>query len=120
MAARPAPASTLCAAVPFFPPAVSPRKNFASHNESLTSHLLSIETIDNIVNQPSRRSKMKMRLLTLLSTIALSALAVSAEAATLKVGVVPGVYADSIEALVPEAKAKGLDIEVVEFTDWTT
>ena len=42
---------------------------------------------------------MKLRLLTLLSTIALSALAVAADAASLKVGVVPGVYADSIEAL---------------------
>ena len=63
---------------------------------------------------------MKLRLLTLLSTIALAALSAQADAAKLKVGVVPGVYADSIEALIPEAKAKGLDIEVVEFTDWTT
>lgn len=44
----------------------------------------------------------------------------AAVAETVKVGVVPGVYADSIEALIPEAKAKGLDIEVVEFSDWTT
>ena len=54
--------------------------------------------------------------------VALAALALagSVSAETIKVGVVPGVYADSIEALVPEAKAKGLDIQVVEFTDWTT
>jgi D-methionine transport system substrate-binding protein len=51
---------------------------------------------------------------------ALLALSATAHAETLKVGVVPGVYADSIEALVPEAKAKGLDLQVVEFTDWTT
>lgn len=63
---------------------------------------------------------MKLRLLTLLP-LALTALGViQANAASIKVGVVPGVYADSIEALVPEAKEKGLDIEVVEFTDWTT
>jgi D-methionine transport system substrate-binding protein len=62
-----------------------------------------------------------MRLkLSLLLSAAVFALAGVAGAATIKVGVVPGVYADSIEALVPEAKAKGLDIQVVEFTDWTT
>lgn len=54
--------------------------------------------------------------------IAAAAIAVSgsAKAETIKVGVVPGVYADFIEALVPEAKAKGLDIQVIEFSDWTT
>lgn len=62
---------------------------------------------------------MKLRLLTLLP-VAFAAFAVQADAAALKIGVVPGVYADSIEALVPEAKAKGLDIEIFEFTDWTT
>ncbi|PYE41300.1 D-methionine transport system substrate-binding protein [Rhizobium sp. PP-F2F-G20b] len=62
---------------------------------------------------------MRMRLLSVMAA-ALVATISMADAASLKVGVVPGVYADSIEALVPEAKAKGLDIEVVEFTDWTT
>lgn len=62
---------------------------------------------------------MKLKLVSLLS-LTLAALAGQVSAATIKVGVVPGVYADSIEALIPEAKAKGLDIEVVEFTDWTT
>jgi D-methionine transport system substrate-binding protein len=62
-----------------------------------------------------------MRLaITGLISAAFIALAVQASAETIKVGVVPGVYADSIEALIPEAKAKGIDIEVVEFTDWTT
>ena len=32
----------------------------------------------------------------------------------------PNVYAQSLEALIPEAKAHGLDIQIVEFTDWTT
>jgi D-methionine transport system substrate-binding protein len=43
-----------------------------------------------------------------------------AGAETVKVGVVPNVYAQSIEALIPEAKAHGLDIQIVEFSDWTT
>ena len=43
-----------------------------------------------------------------------------AGAETVKVGVVPNVYAQSIEALIPEAKAQGLDIQIVEFSDWTT
>ena len=44
----------------------------------------------------------------------------AAGAETVKVGVLPNVYAQSIEALIPEAKAQGLDIQIVEFTDWTT
>ncbi|TCL71474.1 MetQ/NlpA family ABC transporter substrate-binding protein [Rhizobium sp. BK251] len=55
-----------------------------------------------------------------LATAAVMVFSHAAAAETVKVGVVPGVYADSIEALIPEAKAKGLDIEVVEFSDWTT
>ncbi len=58
--------------------------------------------------------------LTGLIAAAMLTLAAPAHADTLKIGVVPGVYADSIEALIPEAKAKGLDLEVVEFSDWTT
>ncbi|GKS82980.1 metal ABC transporter substrate-binding protein [Acidovorax sp. SUPP1855] len=44
----------------------------------------------------------------------------SALAAPLKIGVVPGIFADSVEVAAKEAKAQGLDIQVVEFTDWTT
>ncbi len=62
---------------------------------------------------------MKVHIAGLFSAILLAATGV-AQAETIKVGVVPGVYADSIEAVVPEAKAKGLDIQVVEFSDWTT
>jgi D-methionine transport system substrate-binding protein len=43
-----------------------------------------------------------------------------AGAETVKVGVLPNVYAQSIEALIPEAKGQGLDIQIVEFSDWTT
>lgn len=38
----------------------------------------------------------------------------------LRIGVVPGAYADSITAAAKEAKAQGIDVDVVEFTDWTT
>ena len=62
---------------------------------------------------------MKLAAFSALAALAFS-LSVSAQAETIKVGVVPGAYATTIEALVPEAKAAGLDIETVEFTDWTT
>ncbi|TCU33558.1 MetQ/NlpA family ABC transporter substrate-binding protein [Rhizobium azibense] len=63
---------------------------------------------------------MKKSIRGLLAAVAALAFSMPALAASLKVGVVPGVYADSIKALIPEAKAKGLDIAVVEFSDWTT
>ena len=52
---------------------------------------------------------------------ALMALALTAAgAAPLRIGVTPGAYADSIQAAAKEAKKQGLDVEVVEFSDWTT
>ena len=48
------------------------------------------------------------------------ALAGSAIAAPLKIGVVPGIFADSVEAAAKEAKKQGLEVQVVEFTDWAT
>ncbi|KAF1022039.1 MAG: D-methionine-binding lipoprotein MetQ [Paracidovorax wautersii] len=53
---------------------------------------------------------------------ALAGLALSAGAQTLevvKVGSTPGVTSDAVQALVAEGKRNGLDIRVVEFTDWT-
>lgn len=47
-------------------------------------------------------------------------LAASAAAAPLKIGVTPGALADSVNAAAQEAKAAGLDVQVIEFTDWTT
>lgn len=54
--------------------------------------------------------------------IALSALAsLPAHAADkLRIGVLPGVYADAIAAAAKDAKAQGIDVTVTEFTDWTT
>ncbi len=41
-------------------------------------------------------------------------------AAPLKIGVTPGAFADSVHVAAAEAKKQGLDVEVVEFSDWTT
>src|SRR5574344_1155688 len=38
----------------------------------------------------------------------------------LKIGVVPGIFADSVEVAAKEAKQQGLDVQVIEFTDWAT
>lgn len=60
----------------------------------------------------------------LLTSLAVASLAFSAMgtalAAPLKIGVVPGVFADSVEVAAQEAKKQGLDVQVVEFTDWAT
>ena len=42
------------------------------------------------------------------------------KAETLRVGTVPGAYSDAVSALTKEAKEQGIDIKVVEFSDWTT
>lgn len=39
---------------------------------------------------------------------------------SLRIGVVPGAYADSINAAAQDAKAQGINVEVIEFIDWTT
>lgn len=41
-------------------------------------------------------------------------------AAPLKIGVVPGIFADSVEVAAQEAKKQGLEVQVIEFTDWAT
>lgn len=43
----------------------------------------------------------------------------NSSAAVIKVGSIPGATSDAVQALIPEAKQQGLDIELVEFTDWT-
>ncbi|MCO5975609.1 MetQ/NlpA family ABC transporter substrate-binding protein [Ideonella oryzae] len=59
-----------------------------------------------------------LRLLTLATLLA--GLWASACAGALKIGVVPGAYSDSVTAAAKEAKKQGIDVQVVEFTDWTT
>lgn len=50
--------------------------------------------------------------------LALSAAFSHAQALT--IGVTPGVIADSIQVAAAEAKRQGLEVRVVEMTDWTT
>ncbi|WP_411033719.1 MetQ/NlpA family ABC transporter substrate-binding protein [Shinella sp. BYT-45] len=51
---------------------------------------------------------------------ALSLTATLAMAQTLTIGVTPGSLADSVEVAAAEARAQGLDVKVIEFTDWAT
>ena len=60
---------------------------------------------------------MKSVMLALAATLSLTAPAL---AEALKIGVVPGAYGDAVSVAADEAKAQGLEVEVVEFSDWTT
>lgn len=44
----------------------------------------------------------------------------SAAASALTIGVTPGFLADSVEAAAQDARKAGMDIKVIEFSDWTT
>jgi D-methionine transport system substrate-binding protein len=61
-----------------------------------------------------------MSLKTILAAAALALLAAqtTATAETVKIGVTPGPHAEILEQVKPIAHAKGLDIEIVEFTDY--
>lgn len=43
-----------------------------------------------------------------------------AQAQPLKIGASAGVHADTLAAALPDAKKAGLDVKIIEFTDWTT
>jgi D-methionine transport system substrate-binding protein len=58
-----------------------------------------------------------MRIPALLAVAAIVGLAAPAAAETIKFGVTAGPHAQIAEALVPVAKAKGLDVQVIEFSD---
>lgn len=60
----------------------------------------------------------KLTALSLISTAAL--LSSTATAAPLRIGVVPGIFADSVAVAAKEAKKQGVDVQVIEFTDWAT
>ena len=62
---------------------------------------------------------MKFSYLVFLSLTVLSLQAAQA-ADKLRIGVVPGAYGDSVAVAAKEAKRQGIDVQVVEFTDWTT
>ncbi len=55
------------------------------------------------------------------STLLVSLLTFTAvQAQTLRIGASAGVHADALHAAVADAKKQGLDVKVIEFTDWTT
>lgn len=60
----------------------------------------------------------KLTVFSLVSTAVL--LSSTATAAPLKIGVVPGIFADSVAVAAQEAKKQGVDVQVIEFTDWAT
>ena len=62
---------------------------------------------------------MSLKSLGLAAVLAL-ATAMPAVSQALKIGVVPGAYADAVGVAAEEAKAQGLEIEVIEFSDWNT
>lgn len=62
---------------------------------------------------------MKLSRFFLVPLIALTAFGAHA-ADKLRIGVLPGAYADSVAVAAREARAQGIDVEVIEFTDWTT
>lgn len=57
---------------------------------------------------------------TLITLMVSAGLAAFAHAEPLRVGVTPGALADSINVAAQEARSQGLDVKVIEFTDWTT
>ncbi|UPA27898.1 MetQ/NlpA family ABC transporter substrate-binding protein [Shinella oryzae] len=54
------------------------------------------------------------------TAVAVSLMATAVFADTLKVGVTPGSLADSVEVAAAEAREQGIDVKVIEFTDWAT
>ncbi|WP_062228770.1 MetQ/NlpA family ABC transporter substrate-binding protein [Aureimonas frigidaquae] len=56
----------------------------------------------------------------LLAAALLSLIIAPAMAQDLRIGVVPGAYGDSVAKAAEIAKAENLNVEVIEFTDWTT
>jgi len=56
----------------------------------------------------------------LLSALAAFLVTGAAQAQTLKIGASAGVHADALNAAIKDAKKQGLDVKVIEFTDWTT
>lgn len=59
-----------------------------------------------------------MKTLAIVAALALTTAAAHAE--PLRIGVTPGALADSVIVAAEEAQHLGIDVEVVEFSDWTT
>jgi lipoprotein, YaeC family len=61
---------------------------------------------------------MSIRILAAALAAAVALGAASAQAETIKIGVTPGPHAQILEAVKPVAAKKGLDIEIIEFSDY--
>lgn len=61
---------------------------------------------------------MPLKTLGLAALLALAALPASAQNQTIRIGVTPGPHAQILEAVKPIAAKKGLDIKIVEFSDY--
>ncbi|WCM88628.1 MetQ/NlpA family ABC transporter substrate-binding protein [Acidovorax sp. NCPPB 3576] len=63
--------------------------------------------------------RLARRLLSLLAAFAAAAATAQTPAPPLRIGVTPGSLADSVQVAAQEARQQGLDVKVIEFTDWT-
>ncbi len=61
---------------------------------------------------------MSIRILAAALATAIGLGAAAAQAETIKVGVTPGPHAQILEAVKPVAAQNGLDIEIIEFSDY--
>ena len=61
---------------------------------------------------------MSVRLATIAASLALILGASAASAETIKIGVTPGPHAQVLEVVKPIAAKKGLDIQLIEFSDY--
>ncbi|GKT00708.1 MetQ/NlpA family ABC transporter substrate-binding protein [Acidovorax sp. SUPP3434] len=63
--------------------------------------------------------RLAQRILFWLAAFAAAAATAQTPASPLRIGVTPGSLADSVQVAAQEARQQGLDVKVVEFTDWT-
>ncbi|HEU6441466.1 MAG TPA: MetQ/NlpA family ABC transporter substrate-binding protein, partial [Microvirga sp.] len=61
---------------------------------------------------------MSLKKLGLIALLSLAALPAAAQTQTLRIGATPGPHAQILEAVKPIAAKKGLDIKIVEFSDY--
>ncbi|WOI47978.1 MetQ/NlpA family ABC transporter substrate-binding protein [Acidovorax sp. BLS4] len=63
--------------------------------------------------------RLVQRLLSWLAAFAAATATAQTPAPPLRIGVTPGSLADSVQVAAQEARQQGLDVKVIEFTDWT-
>ncbi len=72
------------------------------------------------IGRPGRRATLATSLALALGLAVSAASSLPAVAAdVVKIGSTPGVTSDAVAALVEEARGKGLEVKLIEFTDWT-